>query len=152
MDKSAPLEIKGKVDPFGSELFLNIEAKATGIDLPTFSPYSGKYVGYIIEKGKLSVDIRYHIEKGELKAENNIFLDQLTLGEKIESPDALDLPITLAIALLKNQRGEIDIDLPISGSLNDPEFSMGGVIVKVIVNFAYEGSYCAVRIARFSCR
>ncbi|MCK5715613.1 MAG: DUF748 domain-containing protein, partial [Nitrosomonadaceae bacterium] len=134
VDKSAPLEIKGKVDPFGSELFLNIKVKATGIDLPTFSPYSGKYVGYVIEKGKLSVDIHYHIEKGELKAENNIFLDQFTLGEKIESPDALDLPITLAIALLKNQRGEIDINLPISGSLNDPEFSMGGIIVKVIVN------------------
>ena len=134
VDKSAPLEIKGKVDPFGSELFLNIEAKAKGIDLPTFNPYSGKYVGYVIEKGKLSVDIHYHIEKGELKAENNIFLDQFTLGEKIESPDALDLPITLAIALLKNQRGEIDINLPISGSLNDPEFSMGGIIIKVIVN------------------
>ena len=134
VDKSAPLEIKGKVDPFGSELFLDIDAKATGIDLPTFSPYSGKYVGYVIEKGKLSVDIHYHIEKGELKAENNIFLDQFTLGEKIESPDALDLPITLAIALLKNQRGEIDINLPISGSLNDPEFSMGGIIVKVFVN------------------
>jgi hypothetical protein len=134
VDKSAPLEIKGKVDPFGSELFLNIKVKATGIDLPTFSPYSGKYVGYVIEKGKLSVDIHYHIEKGELKAENNIFLDQFTLGEKIESPDALDLPITLAIALLKNQRGEIDINLPISGSLNDPEFSMGGIIIKVIVN------------------
>ncbi len=134
VDKSAPLEIKGKVDPFGSELFLNITAKATGIDLPTFSPYSGKYVGYVIEKGKLSVDIHYHIEKGELKAENNIFLDQFTLGEKIESPDALDLPITLAIALLKNQNGEIDISLPISGSLNDPEFSIGGIIVKVIVN------------------
>jgi hypothetical protein len=134
VDKSAPLEIKGKVDPFGSEFFLNIKVKATGIDLPTFSPYSSKYVGYVIEKGKLSVDIHYHIEKGELKAENNIFLDQFTLGEKIESPDALDLPITLAIALLKNQRGEIDINLPISGSLNDPEFSMGGIIIKVIVN------------------
>ncbi len=134
VDKSAPLEIKGKVDLFGSELFLNIKVKATGIDLPTFSPYSCKYVGYVIEKGKLSVDIHYHIEKGELKAENNIFLDQFTLGEKIESPDALDLPITLAIALLKNQRGEIDINLPINGSLTDPEFSMGGIIIKVIVN------------------
>lgn len=134
VDKSAPLEIKGEVDPFGSELFLNIAAKATGVDLPTFSPYSGKYVGYIIEKGKLSVDIHYHIEKGELKADNNIFLDQLTLGEKIESPEALDLPITLAIALLKNQKGEIDVNLPISGSLNDPEFSMGGVIFDVVVN------------------
>jgi hypothetical protein len=134
VDKSAPLEITGELDPFGSELFLDIAAKATGIDMPTFSPYSGKYVGYVIEKGKLSVDIHYHIKEGELKAENNIFLDQFTLGEKIESPDALDIPLTLAIALLKNQQGEIDLNLPISGSLNDPEFSLGGVIVQVFVN------------------
>ncbi len=134
VDKSAPLEITGELDPFGSELFLDIELKANGIDLPTFSPYSGKYVGHVIEKGKLSVDIHYHLEKGELKAENNIFLDQFTLGEKIESPDALDIPLTLAIALLKNQRGEIDLNLPINGSLNDPEFSVGGIIVKVFVN------------------
>ena len=134
VDKSAPLKITGKVDPFGSELFLDIDAKVTGVDLPTFSPYSSKYVGYVIEKGKLSVDIRYHIKEGELKAEHHVFLDQLTLGEKIESPDALDIPVTLAVALLKNQNGEIDINLAISGSLNDPEFSIGGVIVKVIVN------------------
>ena len=134
VNKSAPLKIIGRVDPFGSELSLDIDAKVTGIDLPTFSPYSSKYVGYVIEKGKLSVDIRYHIKEGELKAENHIFLDQLTLGEKIESPDALDIPVTLALALLKNRHGEIDIHLPISGSLNDPEFSIGGVIVKVIVN------------------
>jgi uncharacterized protein DUF748 len=134
VDKSAPLEITGELDPFGSELFLDIALKANGIDLPTFSPYSGKYVGHVIEKGKLSVDIHYHLENGELKAENNIFLDQFTLGEKIESPDALDIPLTLAIALLKNQRGEIDLNLPINGSLNDPEFSLGEIIVQVFVN------------------
>ncbi|MGH8684098.1 MAG: DUF748 domain-containing protein, partial [Nitrosospira sp.] len=104
------------------------------IDMPGFSPYSGKYVGYAIEKGKLSVDIRYHVEKGELSAENNVFLDQLTLGEKVESPDALSIPIHLALALLKNRHGEIDVHLPISGSINDPEFSVGGLIVKVILN------------------
>jgi hypothetical protein len=102
--------------------------------MPAFSPYSGKYVGYAIEKGKLSVDVHYHIEKGELTAENNVFLDQLTFGEKVESPDALDIPVTLAVALLKNRRGEIDVHLPISGSINDPQFSIGAVIIKVIVN------------------
>lgn len=134
IDRTAPLEIKGKVDPFGKELFVDVTAKAKGIDLPTFSPYSGRYVGYAIEKGKLSVDLHYFVEKGELRAENNIFLDQLTFGEKIESPDALSLPVNLAVALLKNSRGEIDLNLPISGSLNDPQFSVGGVIVKVILN------------------
>jgi hypothetical protein len=134
VDKTAPLKIVGKVNTLGSELFLDITATAKGIDMPTFSPYSGKYIGYAIEKGKLSVDIHYHVEKGELTAENNVFLDQLTLGEKVESPDARSIPVSLALALLKNQRGEIDVHLPISGSINDPEFSIGGVIVKVFIN------------------
>jgi hypothetical protein len=134
VDKTAPLKINGKVDTMGKELYLDIIASAKGIDMPTFSPYSGKYVGYAIEKGKLSVDIHYRVEKGELTAENNVFLDQLTLGEKVESPDALSIPINLALALLKNRRGEIDVHLPISGSINDPQFSIGGLIVKVILN------------------
>lgn len=134
VDKAAPLKISGKVNTFGKELYLDITATAKGIDMPAFSPYSGKYVGYAIEKGKLSVDVHYHIEKGELTAENNVFLDQLTFGEKVESPDALQVPVTLAVALLKNRRGEIDVHLPISGSINDPQFSIGAVIIKVIVN------------------
>jgi uncharacterized protein involved in outer membrane biogenesis len=134
VDKTAPLKIDGKVDTMGKELYLDITASAKGIDMPTFSPYSGKYIGYAIEKGKLSVDIHYHVEKGELTAENNVFLDQLTLGEKVESPDALSIPVSLALSLLTNRRGEIDVHLPISGSINDPEFSVGGLIVKVILN------------------
>ena len=112
VNRTAPLEIKGKLDPFGSELFLDLTAKAKGIDLPGFTPYSGRYIGYAIEKGKLSVDLHYFIEKGELRAENNIFLDQLTLGQKVDSPDALSLPVSLAISLLQNSRGEIDLNLP----------------------------------------
>jgi len=134
VDKSAPFKITGELDPFGGDLFLDISAKITGIDLPIFSPYSGKYVGYVIEKGKLSADIHYDIKEGILKAENHIFLDQFTLGKKIESRDALDIPLTLAIALLKNQRGEIDLNLPINGSFNDPEFNLGEVIAETFVN------------------
>ena len=134
VDKTAPLTIVGTMDTFGRELFLDIKATAKGIDMPTFSPYSGKYIGYAIEKGKLSVDIHYRVEKGELRAENNIFLDQLTLGERIESPDALSIPVHLALALLKNSAGEIDVHLPISGSINDPQFSVGGLIMNAFVN------------------
>lgn len=134
IDRSAPLQILGRVDPFGAELALDITAKAKGIDLPSFSPYSGKYVGYAIEKGKLSVDVHYLIDRGQLTAENNIFLDQLTFGAKIESADAMSVPVNLAVALLRNSRGEIDINLPITGSLRDPEFSIGSIVVKVFVN------------------
>ena len=134
VDKTAPLKIVGKIDTFGRELFLDIKATAKGIDMPTFSPYSGKYIGYAIEKGKLSVDIHYHVEKGELRAENNIFLDQLTLGEKIESPGCAVDPGESCVGIVEKQRGEIDVHLPISGSINDPQFSIGGVIVKRIIN------------------
>ncbi len=134
IDRIAPLKISGEVNTFGKELYLDITAAAKGIEMPTFSPYSGKYIGYTIEKGKLSVDVRYHVEKGELTAENNVFLDQLTFGEKVESPDALSIPVTLAVALLQNRRGEIDIHMPISGSINDPQFSVGALLVEVFVN------------------
>jgi len=135
VDRTAPLHIVGKADPFASALALDIQASAKGIELPNLSAYSGRYLGYAIDKGKLSMDVSYRIENGELNAQNKIFLDQLTLGEKIESPSALDIPLRLAIALLKNSRGEIDLDLPIHGSLNDPQFSIGSIVVKVIVNF-----------------
>lgn len=134
VERTAPLEIAGKVDPLSSPVSLDIKASARGIDLPPFSAYSGRYVGYAIEKGKLSADVNYSVHKGELVAENRVFLDQLTFGDKIESKDALHLPVNLAVALLKNSRGEIDVNLPIRGSLNDPQFSVGGIIVQVIFN------------------
>jgi hypothetical protein len=134
VERTAPLEISGKVDPLASPIAMDLKASARGIDLPPFSAYSGRYVGYAIEKGKFSADVSYKISKGELVAENHVFLDQLTFGEKIESKEAINLPVNLAVALLKNSRGEIDVNLPISGSLNDPKFSVGGIIVKVIFN------------------
>lgn len=135
VERTAPLDISGKVDPLSHPINLDIRASARSIDLPAFSAYSGRYVGYGIEKGKLSMDVNYKVDKGLLTAENHVFLDQLTFTEnKVAEKSALDLPIHLAVALLRNGRGEIDINLPISGSLNDPQFSMGGLILKVIGN------------------
>ncbi len=131
---SAPVQILGKLNPLAAKSYLDIKADITGVDLVGFSPYSGKYAGYAIEKGKLSLNVAYKLENNQLAAENRLFIDQFTFGEKIESPDATKLPVNLAIALLKNNRGEIDLNLPISGSLDDPQFSIGGLIIKVIVN------------------
>jgi uncharacterized protein involved in outer membrane biogenesis len=134
VDRSAPLSISGEVDPFGSKTYLNIAARVKGVDLPNLSTYSERYVGYQLAKGKLSLDLRYFIEDRKLKAENKLFLDQLTFGDKVESPDAISAPVNLAVALLKNSKGEIDIDLPISGSLDDPEFSVVRIVFKVLGN------------------
>ncbi|MBU2450290.1 MAG: DUF748 domain-containing protein [Gammaproteobacteria bacterium] len=131
---SAPVQIMGKLNPLAANTYLDIKADIKGVDLVGFSPYSGKYAGYAIEKGKLSMNVAYKLENKELSADNRLFIDQFTFGEKVDSPDATTLPVNLAISLLRNNRGEIDLNLPISGSLEDPEFSIGGLIVKVVVN------------------
>jgi len=130
----APLTIAGKLNPLSASPALDIKTEVRGVELTPMSPYFGKYAGYALEKGKLSLYLSYKIADRKLQAENRVFLDQLTFGDKVNSPDATKLPVTLAVALLKNRRGEIDINLPISGSLDDPQFSVGGIVVQVIVN------------------
>ncbi len=132
--KSAPVKIQGKLNPLAAKSYLDIKAEVSDVDLVGFSPYSGKYAGYNIEKGKLSLNLAYKLENNQLTADNKVFIDQFTFGEPVESPFATKLPVNLAISLLKNNRGEIDINLPIAGSLDDPQFSVGGLIVKVVVN------------------
>ncbi|SOY67765.1 DUF748 domain-containing protein [Cupriavidus taiwanensis] len=134
IDDDAPVNISGKLNPLGEQLFLDIAAKASGVELTRLTPYAAKYAGYPITKGKLTVDVAYKIENGKLDARNHLFLDQLTFGERVDSPDATKLPVLLAVSLLKDRNGVIDVNLPVSGSLSDPEFSIGGVIVRVIVN------------------
>jgi hypothetical protein len=104
------------------------------IDLSPMTPYSGKYVGYTIEKGKLNFDLKYLIVKKKLDSQNHIFFDQFNFGEKVESPKATKLPVKLAVALLKDRKGEIKLDIPVTGSLDDPKFSIWGIILKVIIN------------------
>jgi hypothetical protein len=133
-DNIAPLNVSGRLNPLSAVPYLDLQADIKGIEMTSLSPYSAKYAGYAIEKGKLSLFVKYKIENRQLVAENRVFLDQLTFGEAVESPDATKLPVTLAVALLKNLRGEIDINLPMAGSLDDPEFSVGGLVVKVIMN------------------
>jgi uncharacterized protein involved in outer membrane biogenesis len=132
---TALLEISGAVNPTAQPLALDIKAKATDLELAPFSPYAGRYAGYAIERGKLSMDVAYKIDPdGKLDAKNQVILNQLTFGDKVESPDATKLPVLLAVALLKDRNGVIDINLPISGSINDPQFSVFGLVLKVIGN------------------
>ena len=134
VDNAAPVEVVGKLNPFRQDKALDIHASVKDFELSGVSTYAAKYVGYGIEKGKLSADLRYKVEDRKLTATNEIFLDQLTFGEQVDSPSALKLPVLLAVSLLKNSRGEIDLKLPVGGSLDDPEFSVGGLVFKVIVN------------------
>lgn len=130
----SPLDISGQVDVFKDKRFLDLAISFKNIELPEFNAYSAKYLGYEIEKGKLVLDLKYNIDGNNLNSNNHLFFDQLTLGEKVESEDALSLPIELAISLLKNSEGQIDLDVPIKGDLNDPEFSYGDVVITTFTN------------------
>lgn len=134
VDKYAPVAIKGKINPLTSDVFTDVGVSFKNVELTTVSPYSTKFAGYPITKGKISLDLQYKLSKNVLVAENKVVIEQLTLGEKTESPDATSLPVKLAIALLKDRNGVIDIDLPVRGDLNSPDFKYGRVLLGVLVN------------------
>jgi hypothetical protein len=134
LDNSAPLEIAGKINPFSKDLYVDLTVDFKDIDLSAMTPYASKYAGYAIEKGKLSLNLKYLIENRKLSSQNKVFLDQFTFGEQTDSPDATKLPVQLAVSLLKDKNGAINLDLPVAGSLDDPEFSVWGVIVQLITN------------------
>ncbi len=130
----APLAISGKINPLKKDLFLNMKFDLSDMDLSPFSPYSGKYIGRDIEKGKLNLNLAYRIDKKQLDSQNKVLLDQFTLGRSVDSPDAIGLPVGTAVALLKDRQGQINLDLPVSGRLDDPEFSVWGVILQSLKN------------------
>lgn len=134
VDDDTPLEITGKINPLAPTRFIDLRAVARGFDLPKLSPYSGRWAGYAIEKGKLTADVRYRIEGDRLAAENKVTINQLTFGEKTDSPDATSLPVRFAVSLLKDRNGNINLDLPISGTISDPQFSVGGLLWRAIGN------------------
>jgi outer membrane protein OmpA-like peptidoglycan-associated protein len=133
VDRYAPAEISGTINLLSAALFTDVHLKFDGVELTSVSPYSGQFAGYAIEKGKLSIDVNYKVENRQLNAEQKFIIDQLQLGEKVDSPDAPNLPLKLAVALLKDRNGVIDIDLPMTGSLDDPQFRLGPLIWKAFV-------------------
>ncbi|WP_137822642.1 DUF748 domain-containing protein [Pseudomonas sp. D(2018)] len=134
VDRYAPVTIKGSLNPFDPLDSLDIATSFKRVELTTLTPYSGKFAGYRIRKGRLNLDLHYQIERGQLKAENHLVLEQLQLGEQVSSPDAVDLPVRLAVALLKDTEGKIDISLPVAGNLNDPQFSVAPIVWQTLRN------------------
>ncbi|NMX92123.1 MULTISPECIES: DUF748 domain-containing protein [unclassified Pseudomonas] len=134
VDRYAPVTIKGSVNPFDPMAALDIATSFKRVELTTLTPYSGKFAGFRIRKGRLNLDLHYVITKGQLKAENKVVVEQLQLGEKVDSADAVDLPIRLAIALLKDTDGKISIELPVTGDLNNPQFSVMPIVWQTLRN------------------
>lgn len=134
VDRQAPVVIEGSLTPFDPMQQLDIQTSFKHMDLTTLTPYSGKFVGYRIHKGKLNLDLHYQVQQGQLNASNSVLLEQLQLGQKVKSEDAVNLPVRLAIALLKNNRGDIELELPVQGDLNNPEFSVMPIVWQTLRN------------------
>ena len=134
VDRYAPVKVTGTLTPFDPLNSLDVEASFRDIELTTLSPYARKFAGYRIRKGRLDLDLHYQITQGELQAENKVLLRDLQLGERVESPDAVNLPVRLAIALLKDSRGNIDITLPVRGDLNNPDINVMPLIWQALGN------------------
>jgi Domain of Unknown Function (DUF748) len=134
VDAFAPVSIKGEVNVLSAALYTDLAMSFRNIELSTFNPYSGKFAGYNISKGKLTTELHYKVNGRKLDAQHHIIVDQLEFGDKTESKDAVSLPVKLAVALLKDREGVIDLNLPVTGSLDDPKFKLAPIIWKVFVN------------------
>jgi uncharacterized protein involved in outer membrane biogenesis len=134
LENNSPLTITGKLNPLSQDLFADLTISFKDIDLSPMTPYSGTYLGYAIDKGKLYLDLNYTIEHQQIEADNKVMIDQFTFGDTIDSEQATSLPVAFAISLLKDRNDEIHLDIPISGNLNDPDFSLASTIFTVLRN------------------
>ena len=134
VDAYSPVSINGEVNLLSAALYTDLAMDFRNIELSIFNPYSGKFAGYNISKGKLTTELHYKVDGRKLDAQHHIVIDQLEFGDKTQSKDAVSLPIKLAVALLKDRNGVIDLNLPVTGSLDDPKFRLGPIIWKVFVN------------------
>ncbi len=134
VDELGKLSINGTLNPLSESPNSHLLVRVNNVDMTIASPYSAKYAGYLIDKGKLELDLDYLINNSKIKAKNKVGLNQFTFGKSVDSPEATSLPLPLALGLLKDRKGDIDIDLPISGDLNDPSFKLSSVILNTFVN------------------
>lgn len=134
LDGTAPVKVSGAINPFAEDLYTDLKIDLSNLSLPPFSPYSGKYIAQKIDKGSLSVDASYQLSNQDLIGENKLAMENFYLGEKVESPDALNLPVGLAVSLLRNREGNINLDVPVRGNLDDPQFKIGQVVTQVFGN------------------
>jgi hypothetical protein len=134
LDGKATLDVQARMQPSHLTSFLDAKVQAKQVDLTRFSGYAQKYLGYPLEKGKLSIEASYRIKDKQLQADNHVWIDHLTLGEQVPSPHAIDAPVSLGVSLLKDSSGKIDINLPVAGSVDAPEFSFGGLVAQTFGN------------------
>lgn len=134
VDKFSPVLIDGESSPMAFDRYTDIALSFRNMDLIRFNPYSGRFAGYNITKGKLTTELKYSIRNRQLAAQHHVIVDQLEFGDATGSKQAVPLPVKLAVGLLKDRHGVIDLELPVNGSLDDPTFKIGPLIGKTLVN------------------
>ncbi len=134
VDGVGPVEIAGHINPFNLTGTKDLKITLKDMDLTPASPYSGKFAGYRIAEGKLNLNLAYDLDGRKLKSKNVITLDRFTFGDKVESTNATHLPVRLAIAILKDRNGQILLDVPVEGSLDDPQFRVSRVVIHTLMN------------------
>lgn len=134
IDGYAPVSLKGSLNPLLEDMFLDLNFAVSGAELTSVNPYAGTYMGYYIDAGLLSLDVEYKLQNNELDGDNHVVIDQLTLGRESDSEQALSLPLGLAVALLQDSDGVIDLGLEVSGDLDNPDFSFGSIILNALGN------------------
>lgn len=134
VDEYGFLRVTGSVTPLAPAKNTDIRAEFENVAMPKFSAYSVPFAGRKIASGRLDLDLGYRVTDGRLVGDNSIVLREFELGEQVPHPDAMSLPLGLAVALLKDSSGNIDVDLPITGDLDDPQFSIGGVVMRALGN------------------
>mgnify|MGYP003583102163 CR=1 FL=1 len=134
VDQYGVAKITGTVDPNNIKILTDINMIFNNITISNFTPYSGKFIGREIKSGKLDLDLKYNIQESNLDAKNNITITKIELGKNIQSPEAVSLPLDIAISLLKDSKGVIDIKLPVTGNVDDPQFSIGSIIWNAFIN------------------
>ena len=130
LDEYADLKINGQINPLSDEAYTDIKIQVQDLGLQNFSAYSGKYLGFPVNRGKVDLDLSYKLNKNILKGENNLQFKQLQLGDKTNSKEAVNIPLKLAVSLLTDGKGIMKINLPVSGNIDDPDFSYGGLVIK----------------------
>lgn len=134
VDRYTPVRITGRMNYLSATTHAQFRLRFRNLSLTQLSPYSGKFAGYKIERGKLDVDLNYKIDDRRLEAKHKIVVSQLQLGDAVKSPDATSLPVKFAVSLLKDRNGVIDLDLPMRGNLDDPQFRIWPLVGKVVLN------------------
>jgi len=134
LDGQSPFTVSGKIRPLAPKDMTLTQVKFDNIEMPMFTPYFGKYLGYEIQKGKLHLDLGYQVDSLKLDGKNQVRLNQFYLGESVQSDDAISLPLKLALALLRDRAGKIDLNVPVEGDMGSPKFRLGGVIFDAFVN------------------